>query len=95
MGRSFTRPDSQVVDVGLAGAAHLYALRGAGHVTNSCRTPLLACPALSILGTGCNSREEAERFAVEAIQEVIESGDEEIEEGADVLTLDVQIAKAS
>jgi hypothetical protein len=52
-------------------------------------------PALSILGTGCNSREEAERFAVEAIQEVIESGDEEIEEGADVLTLDVQIAKAS
>jgi hypothetical protein len=52
-------------------------------------------PALSILGTGCNSREEAERFAVEAIQEVIESGDGEIEEGADVLTLDVQIAKAS
>jgi predicted RNase H-like HicB family nuclease len=52
-------------------------------------------PALSILGTGCNSREEAERFAVEAIQEVIESGDEEIEEGAEVMTLDVQIAKAS
>ena len=52
-------------------------------------------PALSILGTGCNSRGEAERFAVEAIQEVIESGDEEIEEGAEVMTLDVQIAKAS
>ena len=52
-------------------------------------------PALSILGTGCNSRDEAERFAVEAIQEVIESGDEEIEEGAEVMTLDVQIAKAS
>lgn len=46
-------------------------------------------PALSILGTG------AERFAVEAIQDVIESGDEEIEEGAEVMTLDVQIAKAS
>ena len=52
-------------------------------------------PALSILGTGCNSRDDAERFAVEAIQEVIESGDEEIEEGAEVMTLDVQIAKAS
>lgn len=52
-------------------------------------------PALSILGTGCNSREEAERFAVEAVQDVIESGDEEIEDGADVMTLDVQIAKAS
>lgn len=52
-------------------------------------------PALSILGTGCNSRDEAERFAVEAIQDVIESGDEEIEEGAEVMTLDVQIAKAS
>jgi hypothetical protein len=52
-------------------------------------------PALSILGTGCNSREEAERFAVEAIQDVIESGAEEIEEDADVMTLDVQIAKAS
>lgn len=52
-------------------------------------------PALSILGTGCNSREEAERFAVEAIQDVIESGDEEIEADAEVMTLDVQIARAS
>ena len=52
-------------------------------------------PALSILGTGCNSREEAERFAVEAIQDVIESGDEEIEADAEIMTLDVQIARAS
>ena len=52
-------------------------------------------PALSILGTGCNSREEAERFAVEAIQDVIESGDDEIEADAEVMTLDVQIARAS
>ena len=52
-------------------------------------------PALSILGTGCNSREDAELFAIEAIQDVIESGDEEIEEDAEVMTLDVQIAKAS
>lgn len=52
-------------------------------------------PALSILGTGCNSRDEAEKFAVEAIQDVIQSGDEEIEEDAEVMTLDVQITKAS
>ena len=52
-------------------------------------------PALSILGTGCNSREDAERFAIEAIPDVIESGDEEIEEDAEVMTLDVQIAKGS
>ncbi|HEV2754548.1 MAG TPA: hypothetical protein VG318_02070 [Actinomycetota bacterium] len=52
-------------------------------------------PALSILGTGCNSRDDAERFAIESIQDVIESGDEEIDPGADVLTLDVRIAKAS
>jgi hypothetical protein len=54
-----------------------------------------AVPALSIVGTGCNSREDAERLAVEAIQDVIESGDEDIEDGADVVTLDVQIARAS
>lgn len=52
-------------------------------------------PALSILGTGCDSREEAERFAIEAIQDVIESGDQDIEDDAEVMTLDVQIAKAS
>ena len=50
-------------------------------------------PSLSILGTGCNSREEAERFALEAVQEVLAS-EEDFDEGADVLTLDVQIAKA-
>lgn len=48
-------------------------------------------PALSVVGTGCKSREDAERFAVEAIQEVIESGDEEFAEGAEVVTFDVQI----
>lgn len=48
-------------------------------------------PALSIVGTGCNSREDAERFAVEAIQEVIESGDEEIGDGGEVITFDVKL----
>ncbi len=48
-------------------------------------------PALSILGTGCDSHEEAERLAVEAIQDVIESGDEEIDEDAEVVVFDLQI----
>lgn len=52
-------------------------------------------PALSILGTGCNTRADAVRFAVEAIQDVIESGEEELDADADILTLDVQIARAS
>ena len=52
-------------------------------------------PALSILGTGCNSREEAEAFAVEAIEFTIESENEEPTDGAEVITYDVQIARAS
>ena len=52
-------------------------------------------PALSILGTGCNTRADAERFALEAIEDAIESGADEIGEDADVLTFDVRVAKAS
>lgn len=51
-------------------------------------------PALSILGTGCDSRAAAERFAIEAIELAIESADEDIDDGADVMTLDVQVARA-
>jgi isocitrate dehydrogenase len=51
-------------------------------------------PALSIVGTGCNSRDDAERFAVEAIQVAIESGDDEVGPNTEVLTFDVQIARA-
>ncbi len=47
-------------------------------------------PALMIVGTGCNSREDAQKYAVEAIQDVIESGDEEIEDG-EVITFDVRL----
>ena len=49
-------------------------------------------PSLSILGTGCTSRTEAERFALEAVQEVIESEDDEMDENSEVVTFDVQIA---
>lgn len=52
-------------------------------------------PALSIIGTGCTSREEAERFAVQAIEFTLESGDEELSQDSEVLTYDVRIARAS
>ncbi len=52
-------------------------------------------PALSILGTGCNSRDDAERFALQAVEDLIESGADEISGDAEVVTLDVRIAKAS
>lgn len=42
-----------------------------------------------------NTREDAERFAVEAVEDAIESGADEISGDAEVLTLDVRIAKAS
>jgi hypothetical protein len=51
-------------------------------------------PALSILGTGCNTRDDAERFAMEAVEDAIESGAEDISAGAEVMMLDVRIAKA-
>jgi predicted RNase H-like HicB family nuclease len=52
-------------------------------------------PALSIVGTGCDTREEAERFALEAVEVTLESGDEDFPEESEVITYDVRIAKAS
>jgi len=52
-------------------------------------------PALSIIGTGCNSREDAERLALEAIEFTLEEENDQPAEGAEVITYDVQIAKAS
>lgn len=50
-------------------------------------------PALAILGTGCNTRADAEHFALEAIQDVIESGKDDFEQGANVVTFDFQVAR--
>ena len=52
-------------------------------------------PALSILGTGCQTRGDAERFAIRAVEDALESGADEIGEGSEILTLDVRVAKAS
>ena len=52
-------------------------------------------PALSIVGTGCKSRDEAERLALEAVELTLETGDDEFSGDSEVLTYDVRIAKAS
>ena len=51
-------------------------------------------PTLSIVGTGCNSRDEAERFAVEAITVTLEGETSELSHDAEIVTYDVQIARA-
>lgn len=50
-------------------------------------------PALSIIGTGCKSREDAERLVLDAIEFTFDSEYVERGEGVEELTLDVQIAK--
>ncbi len=52
-------------------------------------------PALNIIGTGCLSREDAEKYALEAIEFTLEEKNDAPAEGAEVITYDVQIAKAS
>lgn len=52
-------------------------------------------PALNIIGTGCLTREDAEKYALEAIEFALEAEDDEPPEGAEVITYEVQIAKAS
>lgn len=52
-------------------------------------------PALNIIGTGCLTREDAEKYALEAIEFTLEAEDDDPPEGAEVLTYEVQIAKAS
>lgn len=52
-------------------------------------------PVLSIIGTGCLTREDAERFVLDAIEFAIEEEVDDPHEGADVITYDVRIAKAS
>lgn len=48
-------------------------------------------PALSIVGTGCESREDAYRLGLEAVEFVIESQGQEFGEGAEVVLLDVDV----
>lgn len=52
-------------------------------------------PVLSIIGTGCLTREDVERLVLDSIEFVLEEDIDEPTEAADVITYDVQLAKAS
>jgi len=50
-------------------------------------------PVLNIIGTGCLTREDAERYVLDAIEFTLE--DEQVEvPGTDVVTYNVEISKA-
>ena len=53
-----------------------------------------AVPGLSILGTGCPTRAHAERYAIDSVRYLIESANDEVDDDAEVMMLDVEVAKA-
>ena len=52
-------------------------------------------PVLSIVGTGCKTQEDAERYVLDAIEFALEEEIEDLAEGAEVLTYDLSLTKAS
>ena len=49
-------------------------------------------PAMSIVGTGCTSRADAERQALAAIEFALENSGETASEGAETIAYDVNLA---
>ena len=52
-------------------------------------------PVLSIVVTGCKTREDAERYVLEAIEFTLEEEIDDLAEGAEVLTYELTLIKAS
>ena len=52
-------------------------------------------PVLSIIGTGCRTRLDAERYVLDAIQFTLEEDLDEPTEGAEVVTYELTLTKAS
>ncbi len=52
-------------------------------------------PALSIIGTGCASRDEARRLGLEAIRYMIDAEGQEFDGEADVVMFDVDVRPAA
>ena len=52
-------------------------------------------PVLSIIGTGCLSREDAERYVQDAIQFALEEEIDDPAEGAEIVTYDITLTRAS
>lgn len=51
--------------------------------------------SLSIVGTGCRSRDEAERLGWEAIRFALEDDDHELEDGSETVMFDVDITRTT
>jgi hypothetical protein len=54
-----------------------------------------AVPALSIVGTGCRSKEEARGLGYEAIGKVVEAQPQNASRGAEIIMFDVEVTPAS
>jgi hypothetical protein len=54
-----------------------------------------AVPALSIVGTGCRSKDEARRLGYEAIGEVLEAEPQPASPGAEIIMFDVEVTPAT
>ena len=52
-------------------------------------------PVLNIVGTGCMSRQDAERYVLDAIKFTLEEEIEDLAEGAEILTFELTLTKAS
>lgn len=52
-------------------------------------------PVLSVIGTGCKTREDAERYVLDAVEFVLEEEVDEPTEGAEVVTYELTLAKVS
>jgi hypothetical protein len=54
-----------------------------------------AVPALSIIGTGCRSKQEAGDLGYQAIRAVLEGGPPQASPGAEVVLFDVEVTPAA
>lgn len=52
-------------------------------------------PVLNVIGTGCLSREDAERYVLDAIEFTFEEEIEKHSAGAELVTYDVTLTKVS
>ncbi|MGI8426617.1 MAG: hypothetical protein ACR2FO_05530 [Actinomycetota bacterium] len=48
-------------------------------------------PALSIIGTGCISRDEAQRFALEAVETLVQASERPAGPNSEVVFFDLQV----
>lgn len=51
-------------------------------------------PVLNIIGTGCLSRQDAERYVLDAIRFALEEDVDDLAEGAEIVTYELTLTKA-